>query len=174
MLSTEKPEFLEHAKQLVVGMRHLPHAEVLEALWVGMAKMSLGNFVQLKEFCLSEDGPEKLPPVPGLWKIWRTLHEKQRATQKRLEAPPPAPPYSRQRRHVTAMMFRYIHRRRMLEKTPGSVNIDVENRTRAAEDLIKFLEASAAEDLMPSDEEVQAMFDVAMAKISDYADHEAA
>lgn len=171
MNSSEKPEFREHAKQLVVGMRHLPHEEVLEALWVGMQQMSLGHFVQLKEHCLSENGPDKLPPVPGLWKIWRTIHEKQRAAA-RPALPPPSPPHSRARKHVTAMMFRYIHRRRMLEKVQG--NIDIEARTRAAEDLVKFLEASAADDLMPGDEEVEAMFNVAMERISDYPDVETA
>lgn len=166
MISTDKPEFREHAKQLVVGMRHLPHEEVLEALWVGMKNLSLGQFVQLKEHCLSEAGPDKLPPVPGLWKIWRTLHDKQRAKSL---PPPPAPPrQSKQHLQVTALFFRYLHRRRLLEKAGKDVNIDVEGRRAECLKLIAFLEASAAEDLSPNEDEVRAMFDVAMARIGDF------
>lgn len=164
MISSDKTEFREHAKQLVVGMRHLPHEEVLEALWVGMAKMSLGHFVQLKEFCLSEEGPEKMPPVPGLWKIWRTIHEKQRA--KSLPPPPARPVQSMQHLRISGLLIKYMHHRRVILGFKG--NMDVEGRRVECLKLIAFLEASAAEDLSPSDEEVKAMFEKAMARVGDY------
>lgn len=169
MNSLERADFDAQMKKLCIGLNVLPSPDRLQAYFDGLGKMSLIQFSRVVEACLDEHSAceGKMPTIPQVWKIWNAVREKARASERRVvEAQ--AQPFSRARKHVTAMMFRYIHQRRMLEKTPGSVNIDIEGRTRAAEELIRFLEASAAEDLMPADAEVQTMFDVAMAKIGDY------
>lgn len=173
MNSLERADFDAQMKKLCIGLNVLPSPDRLQAYFDGLNKMSLIQFSRVVEACLEEHSAceGKMPTIPQVWKIWNAVRERARASERRT-VQEQSPPHSRARKHVTAMMFRYIHRRRMLEKAQG--NIDIEARTRAAEDLVKFLEASAADDLMPGDEEVEAMFNVAMERISDYPDVETA
>lgn len=168
MNSNEREDYNILMKRLCIGLGALPSPERMDTFFAGLAKMSLIQFSRVVDACLDEDSAcnGKLPTIPGVWKIWRGIRDKARATTRRLEPPPPK--QSRQLMQVNGLFLKYLYRRRVVEKTPATVNIDIEGRRRVCLDLVKFLEASAAEDLSPTDSEVRAMFDKAMEKVSDY------
>jgi hypothetical protein len=72
MQSTDRPEFDEQLKILCAGYDK-PVGDRSEAYWKGLAKMSLIEFARCVEFCMTEEGPEKMPTAPGMWKIRKQL-----------------------------------------------------------------------------------------------------
>lgn len=163
----DRAEFDVQMKKLCIGLNALPSPDRLQAYWEGLSKMSLIQFGRVVESAIGEDGVDKLPPIPGIWKMWRNIRDKARAQEKRHNEPPP-PKQSRQLMQVNALFLKYQYRRRVVEKTPANVNIDIEGRRRECLDLVRFLEASALEDLSPTEAEVEIMFNKAMEKVSDY------
>jgi hypothetical protein len=85
MLSTDRAEFESQLAKLCAGLNVPATSDRIEAYWTGLSKMSLLQFVRCIDHALSEDGPEKFPTVPGMWKILRA--SKQNATQITQAAP---------------------------------------------------------------------------------------
>lgn len=69
MLSTDRAEFESQLGKLCAGLNVPMTTERIEAYWTGLAKMSLLQFVRVIDHALGEDGPDKFPTVPGIWKI---------------------------------------------------------------------------------------------------------
>lgn len=75
MLSTDRAEFEAQLEKLCAGL-NVPKTDArVEAYWTGLSKMSLLQFVRCIDHALSEEGPEKFPTVPAMWKILRTFRQ---------------------------------------------------------------------------------------------------
>lgn len=169
MNSSERADFDTLMKKLCVGLGALPSPDRLQIFFEGLAKMSLIQFSRVVDACLDEDSAcnGKLPTVPAVWKIWRGIREKERARTAR-PIDHKGPQQSKSLMLVNSMFLNYIYLRRVVQKTPRSVNIDIDGRRVQCLKLVEFLEASQAEDLYPSLDEVKAMFQRAMERISDF------
>jgi hypothetical protein len=77
MLSTDRQDYETAMAQLCAGYDK-PIGERMEAYWKGLGKMGLVEFQRIVEFCLSEEGPEKLPNCSALWAIRKRLKSQQR------------------------------------------------------------------------------------------------
>jgi hypothetical protein len=163
MLSDDRKEFDSMMDQLCVGLGAVSYDVRKEAYWKGLAKMSLIQFGRVVEFCISEEGPAKVPTVPEVWKLWRSIQGKARAASSR----PAEPPLEQTRgfRLVTGMWLKYVHHRRVVEKFKG--DIQWEKRFQAAKDLAAFIDQSIIEGVEPDDAERELMFDRAMARVED-------
>ena len=75
MQSTDRDEFKVQFGILCAGYDK-PVGDRDEAYWKGLAKMSLLEFARCVEFCLGEEGPEKMPTAPGMWNIRKRLKAK--------------------------------------------------------------------------------------------------
>lgn len=72
MLSTDREDFDVQLSLLCQGYGFWV-GDRSNAYWKGLSKMQLSQFARCVEFALSEDGPEKIPNVHGIWKIYRSL-----------------------------------------------------------------------------------------------------
>jgi hypothetical protein len=74
MLSTDRIDF---DKQITVMIGGFPGyfltPERLESYWRGLQKMQMSMLVRIVDHVLSEQGPEKIPSVSAIWKIYREL-----------------------------------------------------------------------------------------------------
>lgn len=166
MQSDDRKEFDAMMDQLCVGLGAVSYDVRKEAYWIGLQKMSLIQFGRVVEFCISEQGPEKVPSVPAVWKLWRDINAKARA-----QAAPPAAPRvddSPGLRRINGMFLQFVKRRRLSGNFKG--DIDVAARRRACLDLAAWLDRAFVEDLVPDAAELQTMFDKAMAAIPDAPD----
>jgi hypothetical protein len=163
MQSNERTEFDGLMDQFCAGMGVPSYDVRKEAFWKGLQKMSLIQFGRVVEHCLSEEGPDKIPNVPGIWKLWRSLAAAARTRSMPLPQPPEE--QSEGLKLVSGMFLKYLNRRRVLEGFKG--NIDVPKRRAACLSMVPWLDQAIAEDLRPSREELQRMFDAEMTKIPD-------
>lgn len=69
MQAADRAEFEQHAKALCAGFNVPATPERLEAYWLGLRFMSLGDFCRTVAYALGEHGPERMPTVPALWAI---------------------------------------------------------------------------------------------------------
>lgn len=69
----DKAEFDQQFAVLCAGLNAIPSTERLAAYWRGLSAMSLSSFARVVDFCLSERGPEKLPTVSAVWRMYREL-----------------------------------------------------------------------------------------------------
>jgi hypothetical protein len=163
MLTTDRSDYDKLFDTWCVGLGAIPTEARREAYWKGLSKMSVIQFSRVVDHCLSEDGPEKIPTVPGVWKLWRSIA----AAARTRSMPPPQPPEEQSEglKLVNGMFLQYINRRRVLEQFQG--NIDVPKRRAACLGMVPWLNQAIEEDLRPSREELQRMFDAEMTKIPD-------
>ena len=73
VLSTERPQFDEHFAVLCAGMNVPPTPERREAYWRGLSHMSVTSWARVVDRAIGEQGPEKLPTVPGLWRLYHQM-----------------------------------------------------------------------------------------------------
>jgi hypothetical protein len=160
---SERAEFDAMMDKLCAGMGVPSYDVRKEAYWQGLRKMGLIQFGRVVEHCLSEVGPDKIPAVPAVWKILNAIKAKQRSV-----APQPVHARVEQSRGlciVNGMFMKYIGHRRLIEHVRG--DIAMEARRRECLDLAAWLDQAIAEDLMPSRDEIQVVFDRAMERIKD-------
>lgn len=135
-----------------------------EAYWKGLSKMSLPSFARCVEFALSEDGPEKIPNVHGVWKIHRGL----RASGPNQEgtAPQKEPEYGKWLIRVNLLFLTYLMRRRLGGREQGDINI-AGRRKRCLELVAIFEEMEAANDPEATKVEMKKRFDAVMSRTPD-------
>jgi hypothetical protein len=75
MQVSQRAEFEILLEKLYAGF-NMPISEARKAAyWDGLAKMSLGQFSSVVDIALGENGPERIPPVPALWKILKSAKQ---------------------------------------------------------------------------------------------------
>ena len=163
MLTTDRSDYDKLFDSWCVGLGAIPTEARREAYWKGLSKMSVIQFSRVVDHCLSEDGPEKMPTVPGVWKLWRSIA----AAARSRSMPPPPPPeeLSKGLQHVNGMFLKYLLRRRVAEGFKGDINMP--GRRATCLDLGAWLDRLIREDLAPNREELQSVFDKAMAAVKD-------
>jgi hypothetical protein len=163
MISSEQTEFNTLFDQVCAGLGAIPSDARRAAYWKGLSKMSLIQFSRVVDFCLSDEGPDKFPTVPGVWKLWRVIA----AAARSRSMPPPPPPeeLSKGLQHVNGMFLKYLLRRRVAEGFKGDINMP--GRRAACLDLGAWLDRLIREDLAPNREELQSVFDKAMVAVKD-------
>jgi hypothetical protein len=73
---SERDRFDVLLEKLYAGF-NMPMSKVrAEAYFDGLGKMSLAQFARCVESALGENGPERIPSVPGVWKISKELKHK--------------------------------------------------------------------------------------------------
>jgi hypothetical protein len=162
MRTNEKKEFAELLEKLYAGFNMPVSAARTTAYWEGLGKMSLGQFARCVEQCLGENGPERIPSVPALWKIAKGM---------RAEVPkPPSEPLPTQDRPlllVNGLFLKYLARRRLQEGFRGFLDIPL--RRRACLNLVEWISAWDREELDSQFTEIERLFNNAMAEIQEAA-----
>jgi hypothetical protein len=159
--SAQRGEFKSLLEKLYAGF-NMPISETrIEAYWQGLAKMSLGQFSAAVDYALGEQGPERIPASPALWKY---------AKEARARAPAPYVPTQIEHQEkslmvVNGLFLRYLMQRRLTENFKGDVDID--GRRKACLDLAAWLSDWTPEEMTQHRKEVERMFGTAMAKIPD-------
>lgn len=75
MQVSQRAEFEILLEKLYAGF-NMPISEARKAAyWDGLAKMSLGQFSSVVDIALGENGPERIPPVPALWKMLKSAKQ---------------------------------------------------------------------------------------------------
>ena len=69
MNNSERAAFDDQIRQLFAGFNVPATQERLDAYWRGLQRMQLATVTRVIDYALSEDGPEKLPTAPGLWRL---------------------------------------------------------------------------------------------------------
>jgi hypothetical protein len=158
--SNQRTEFKELLEKLYAGF-NMPISEArIAAYWEGLSKMSLGNFALSVEYALGENGPERIPAVPAIWKI-----------SKGLRASAPSPPlapredHSRALKLVNGLFLKYLLKRRVTEGFKGNINLG--GRRTACLDLIQWIGAWDERELKSEFVQIKRLFDEAMARIPD-------
>ena len=165
MLSTDKPEFEVQLTLLCQGYGFWL-GDRLEAYWKGLSKMHLSSFVRCIDFALSEDGPEKIPNVHGIWKIHREMRERGMAHIAKPSMPAPAE--NKWLRHVNGLFLKYLARRRLTQAFKGDLNIGM--RRSECLSLAKFFEGLEMEgDSEATVVELRSKFYRSMDRIQDAA-----
>lgn len=162
MYSTDREQFDVQLSLLCQGYGFWV-GERSEAYWKGLSKMSLSSFARCVEFALSENGPEKIPNVHGVWKI----HREQRASGAPQPPVRPAEPeQSRWLRLVNGLFLKYLLRRRLTDGFKGDVLV-LERRAECLK-LVKLFEEEAAspDPSLATAENLRVYFNTAMAQIA--------
>lgn len=162
MQASERPEFDAMMDQLCVGLGAVSYDVRKEAYWKGLNKMSLIEFGLVVEFCVSENGPDKVPPVPAVWKLLHTIKAARRAPGPK---PVPPPEDTIGLRLVNGMFIQYIHTRRVIMKFKGDINLL--ERRKAARELADWFDGMLAEGMLPDKTERKELFAKAMERIAD-------
>jgi hypothetical protein len=165
VLSTDKPEFEAQLTLLCQGYGFWL-GDRLEAYWKGLTKMHLSSFARCVDLALSEEGPEKIPNVHGIWKIHRELRAS--ATAHAPKAVISRPVESKWLRLVNRLFLKYLLRRRQIEDFKG--NLDVPKRRAECLSLVHFFEEIEKEgDADATSVEFRARFHRAMERVPDLA-----
>lgn len=75
MLTTDRDEFEVQLKILCAAFDK-PLGDRFEAYWKGLKKMSILEFATVVDFCVGDEGPEKLPTTFECWSIKKKLKSK--------------------------------------------------------------------------------------------------
>lgn len=163
MLSSDREIYNTTFDEWCAGMGVIATDARREGYWKGLAKMSLIQFTRVVEHCLSEEGPDKFPTVPAIWKLWRAISAKARQGSM---PPPRAPePQSQGLRLINGLFLKYLARRRLAQEFKGDISIRA--RRTICLDLAQWLDGAIAEQMAPSDSELATIFDKAMDRIPD-------
>jgi len=73
MQTADREEYEAQLGKLCAGYNLPVTTHRKDAYWSGLAKMSLAQFARCVDDALSDDGPEEMPTVKGVWKIHREL-----------------------------------------------------------------------------------------------------
>ena len=134
------------------------------AFWKGLSKMSLIQFGRVVEHCLSEDGPEKMPTVPGIWVLWRQIRDRGRAHAPQ-KASGPDPDISAGMQAVNQLFIRYLGRRRLTEGFKGDLNMAA--RREECIRLSRWVDAMIMDGMRPDPDDIEVRFDAAMLIVRD-------
>jgi hypothetical protein len=73
MQSTDREEFNALLRKFMGGYDAFPNPDKIEAYWTGLQKMTLSQLSRIIDHALSEEGPDKLPNVHGVWDLHRDM-----------------------------------------------------------------------------------------------------
>lgn len=159
MMIKDRPDFDLLMRKLCIGLDTLPAPDRFQAYWDGLSKMSLVQFAKVVEDCLSPSSTHaKVPTIPVLWQILRKVSGPQGPHG-------PAPVQTRGLQLINGLMLEYIRRRRHIEGFKGDLRIA--DRRAACLESVKWINEAIAEGSVPSDAELQEMFERDMARIPD-------
>jgi hypothetical protein len=163
--SNQRTEFESLMEKLYAGF-NMPISEVrVEAYWMGLSKMSLGQFSQCVDYALGEHGPERIPSSSAIWKISNSVRS--RAPAQKPQGPPESP-QSQCLRLVNGLFLKYLAKRRLSENFKG--NIDIPARRKACLSLVDWISEWSPEELKTEYPQIRALFDKAMDGVKDSAD----
>ena len=161
MLTEDRPQFETLMDQLSAAYSQPSYDVRKEAFWKALTKMSIIQFSRVIDFCLSEDGPEKIPTAPAVWKLWRTVKDKARAQGPKapiIDVPAPSKGLSL----VNGLFLKYLARRRLKEEFKGDLH--VAERRAACRSLAEWYDGCALEDMAPQPDELARSFEIEMAR----------
>jgi hypothetical protein len=159
---SQRTEFREVLEKLYGGF-NMPLSEVrVAAYWEGLAKMSLGQFSATVDHCLGERGPERIPAVPMLWQISKSI----RSTAPSAPSEP-QPEYPKALLVVNGFFLKYLLKRRVYEEFKGDINLG--ERRRECLSLAAWLEDWTHAELTSERAEIGRMFNEAMERVKDVA-----
>lgn len=72
MQASDRPEF-ERQVAMLFAAYNVPPGDRSEAYWKAFNVLGLVEFARMIEFTIGPDGPEKLPTVPQLWKLRKSM-----------------------------------------------------------------------------------------------------
>lgn len=78
MLTSERQEFDSHIEVLCAGFNIPATAERKDAYWRGLSRMHMHGLIRVIDHALSEEGPDKPPSAPQLWRLHRQLQDRRR------------------------------------------------------------------------------------------------
>jgi len=73
MQNTDREEFNALLRKFMGGYDAFPNPDKIEAYWTGLQKMTLPQLSRIIDHALSEEGPDKLPNVHGVWDLHREM-----------------------------------------------------------------------------------------------------
>lgn len=161
----DRAEYDTLFEQLCAAMGAVPTDARRNGYWKGLAQMSIIQFGRVVEYCLSEQGPSKMPNAPGMWIIWRSIQAQSRRGPAGMPEEPRAPDQSFGLRLVNQMFMAYLHQRRVVDRFAGDIRMA--ERRRVCLELADWIDGSKAEDMLPTLEECKAAFAGSMGRLKD-------
>ena len=73
MQVTDRDEFNALLRKFMGGYDAFPNPDKIEAYWTGLQKMTMPQLSRIIDHALSEEGPDKLPNVHGVWDLHRDM-----------------------------------------------------------------------------------------------------
>jgi hypothetical protein len=77
MLQADREEF-DRQVALLCAAFNVPVADRADAYWLAFNKLRLDDWLRMVAHCVGQNGPDKMPSVPALWKVRATLRSGQR------------------------------------------------------------------------------------------------
>lgn len=131
MHSGERQEFEEQLAVLCAGYNLPINDHRKHAYFIGLAKMSLAQFVRCVEFAITEEGPEELPTPRGIWRIHRELRRGPAINK----APEKAEP-DHLKNYANRLLWLHISHRGGLGSSDGKASPELERILNFKRDLV--------------------------------------
>jgi hypothetical protein len=165
MYANQRTEF-NNLIEVLFGAFNMPLSDARkDAYWQGLAKMSLGQFSSVVDYSVGQNGPEKIPSAPGLWKILSSIRSS--TTESTLQRSPAGPDQPYALKIVNGLFMKYLAKRRLTDRFSG--DLDVIGRRAECLKLVDWISDWTEEEQRSEYVEIKRLFDLAMSRVQDKA-----